>query len=381
MKILQITSSYYPAILDGGPIKSIHGLCKSLVKLGHEVLVLTTNIEGRGTVMRVPLKEVVMMDGVGVIYFPSTWLKRFAHSPDMKKYIQENIDQFDIVHIHGAYQFPIYYASRFSLKNNIPYVLTPRGMLMKNVISGKNKILKKIWIALLDKKVIKKSSTVHVTSSIEFNDIVDIFNVQSELITNIPNGLEVPDAPYENNRLTPNVDYALFLGRLNWKKGLEKLLGAWSDVERYHLFIVGNDEDGYQKYLERIVIDLNLANRVHFIGHVEGEKWKIYSDAKLFILPSYAENFGNVILEAMAMGCPVLTTKETGASEIVKRYDAGVVVDACISKKNLARVINETLDNKKMLKTMGGNGRTVLKNYSWDIIAKKMINAYEEIKK
>jgi glycosyltransferase involved in cell wall biosynthesis len=376
MYILHITSSYYPAVLDGGPIKSVHGLCKSLVKLGNYVLVITTNIEGRDTVMDVPLCREVEIDGVQVIYFPSYIFKRFAYSKEMREYLNENISRFDMVHIHGAYQLPSYFASRASVKFSIPYIFTPRGMLMRDAIVKKNSFLKKIWISIIEKRNVKDAYKVHATSSLESSDIVDQFKIDYDNIINIPNGVEIPNNLFvqKNKEFSFDVPYVLFLGRINWKKGLDRLLRSWVEINDYQLIIAGNDEDGYMKELERMVLELQLSKTVSLIGHVDAGKWDLYKKADLFILPSYSENFGNVILEAMAMSCPILTTVETGASDIVKKFNCGVVLNK--GGANLTEAIKAALSNKENLELMGVNGKVATEKFGWDTIAREIIKVY-----
>ena len=97
--------------------------------------------------------------------------------------------------------------------------------------------------------------------------------------------------------------FVLFLGRLNWKKGLDRLIPAMQQVTNADLLIAGNDEENYRPELEALARRCGVADRVCFLGPVDGEKkWELLSSAELLALPSYSENFGNVVLEAMAVG-------------------------------------------------------------------------------
>ena len=93
------------------------------------------------------------------------------------------------------------------------------------------------------------------------------------------------------------------------------------------LVIAGNDDEGYQRKLIEQVRALGLTQRVIFLGPVSDEhKWALYRHAQLFVLPSYSENFGNVVAEAMAMGCPVAVTPEVGIASLVESGAAGAHV-------------------------------------------------------
>ena len=112
--------------------------------------------------------------------------------------------------------------------------------------------------------------------------------------------------------------YVLFLGRLNWKKGLDRLIPAMEQVTNADLLIAGNDEENYRPELEALARRCGVADRVRFLGPVHGErKWELLSSAQILALPSYSENFGNVVLEAMAVGCAVIVTPEVGMASVV----------------------------------------------------------------
>ena len=105
----------------------------------------------------------------------------------------------------------------------------------------------------------------------------------------------------------------LSLGRVNWKKGLDRLIPAMEFVPGAHLVIAGNDEENYQPRLQELARLGGVADRVHFVGEARDiSKWNLFAAADVFALPSYSENFGIAVLEAMASGVPVVVTKEVG---------------------------------------------------------------------
>src|SRR6185503_18906160 len=100
MRILHVVPTYIPAWRYGGPIHSVHGLCRALAARGHEVSVATTNVDGNQD-SNVPLYRAVRLDGVDVHYFPSTLLRRLYYSPPMRRFIRDRLPQLDIVHTHS----------------------------------------------------------------------------------------------------------------------------------------------------------------------------------------------------------------------------------------------------------------------------------------
>ncbi len=153
------------------------------------------------------------------------------------------------------------------------------------------------------------------------------------MVREIPNGFTLD--PVADQPLAPAIDtivrgepYVLFLGRINWKKGLDRLLGALSLVPAIRLVVAGNDEENYRAVLDPLAAGLGVSARVDFAGSVHGaDKAALLSNARALILPSYSENFGNVVIEAMAAGCPVIVSKDVGLAETVRAAGAGLVVD------------------------------------------------------
>ena len=132
MKILHVVATYLPAVRYGGPIRSVHGLCVALAALGHEVHVFTTNVDGTGD-SDVPLCQPVDIDGVTVWYFPSRLLRRLYWSPKMKKALSREVPSFDVVHLHSVFLWPIWAAARIAERSGVPYVVSPRGMLVREI--------------------------------------------------------------------------------------------------------------------------------------------------------------------------------------------------------------------------------------------------------
>ena len=145
---------------------------------------------------------------------------------------------------------------------------------------------------------------MQVTARLEAREI-DALGFKVARHVNIPCGVQRPAqysslaaGPYAN--LPPR--FALFLSRINWKKGLDRLIQAWRLTLDIPLVIAGNDEEGYQPKLEAMVRELGLSERVIFLGPIRDEhKWALYEAAAIFLLPSYSENFGIAMASATTM--------------------------------------------------------------------------------
>jgi glycosyltransferase involved in cell wall biosynthesis len=379
LNILHVIPSYYPATRYGGPIRSVHALCAALVKHGHRVHVYTTNVDGQG-VSEVPVGRPVVMDGVQVSYFGVPALRRLYWSPALAQRLKQTINEFDIVHLHSVFLWPTWAAARAAHAARIPYIVSPRGQLVRELIQRKSRLVKSAWISLIERRTLARASALHVTADLEGQDITALKLDLSRLLC-VPNGVSWPDQhlafdPGKFPQITG--PYALYLGRINWKKGLDRLIRAWQWVPDLPLIIAGNDDEGYQKELEALARTVGVTSRVSFIGPVSDEnKWAIYENAEMFVLPSYSENFGNVVAEAMAMGCPVLITPEVGLASLVRDSGAGLVIDG--APRAVADAVQSVLMDSVKRRNMSERGRAAARSLSWKSVAGDMQDAYYRI--
>ena len=289
--------------------------------------------------------------------------------------------KFLILHNHGMWQFNALYASWIRERfHNCKLVQSPRGSL-SNWSMRNGSLLKKIYWPLYQKKALELVDLFHVTSQEEYIDTQNL-NFKKNIIY-IPNGIDLPK--YKNrNEKRKGFNRLLFLSRLHPKKGLNLLIEAWSEVNQFNkeweLIIVGDDKDyrkssGYKNQLINMVNQFNLTN-IKFLGPLHGkEKQRIYENVDCFILPSFSENFGLVVGEAMSYKLPVITTKRTHWIQIEEKK-AGWLIDPTVEsiKNILQRLFN--LD-KKNLETMGNNGYKLIKDdYKWEDIGEKLYKEY-----
>jgi glycosyltransferase involved in cell wall biosynthesis len=381
LRILHVVVTYYPAVRYGGPIRSVHGLAAAQAQRGHDVHVYTTNVDGDSE-LDVPTDRPVELDGVKVHYFP-VWkpLRRLYGSPALARRLRATIGEFDVAHIHAVFLLPLRDAARAAASAGVPYVVTPRGMLIRVLIQRKSRWVKTAWINLFERKTLANAAAVHVTAEVEGTEFKAL-GLPARRIECIPNGVEWPGrhAPLEEGPFASLPEhYALFLSRINWKKGLDRLITAWQWVPDVPLVIAGNDEESYRPQLEKLVQSLGLGSRVLFVGPAsDTDKWSLYARARLFVLPSYSENFGNVVAEAMAMGCPSLVTAEVGIAPLLSATGAGKVVSG--DPEILAAQIRELLADPTALQEMGRRGAEVARTeLSWSGIAARTEQLYWDV--
>jgi glycosyltransferase involved in cell wall biosynthesis len=301
----------------------------------------------------------------------------------MGRALGASIRAFDVVHLHSVFLWPTWAAARAATKAGVPYLLSPRGMLVGALLRRKSRVAKSLWINLVERPNLKNAAAIHVTSGIEGEELLKL-GLPVRRIVDVPNGVEMPSdrasgKPWHPSAVAVAVrPYVLCLGRVSWKKGLDQLILAMVNVRNAELVIAGNDEENYQPKLEAIARKNGIADRVHFLGPVHGEeKWAIIRSAAVFALPSYSENFGNAVLEAMACGIPVVVTPEVGLAAAVRDIGAGLVVKSGASA--LAGSIVSLLENAELRKRMGEAGRrSVQEMFSWSAIAQRMETVYDQ---
>jgi glycosyltransferase involved in cell wall biosynthesis len=380
LRIVHVVPAYFPAIRYGGPIRSVHALCKSLVERGHDVSVFTTSVDGPDD-LDVPIGEPVHLDGVAVHYFKVPALRRLFWAPALAGRLRAALGQTDLIHLHSIFLWPTYVAARIAHRARIPYVVSPRGMLVREAIRRKSRLVKSAWIELVEKRTLAEAAGVHVTADLEAAD-VRALELKLPPMFCVPNGVFWP-RKHLGLEAGPFADvaqpYALFLSRVDQKKGLDRLLRAWKSVKGLMLVVAGNDETGYTRELGEIVRREGIADRVRFVGAVSDDhKWALYEHAEMFVLASYTENFGNAVAEAMAMGCPVVITPEVGIARLVQEAGAGLVTDG--EPSILAKTITALHLNEPQRRKLGSMGRrAAVERLSWEGVAEQMESEYRRI--
>ena len=382
MKLLHVVSSYLPARRYGGTIVSVHGLCRALAARGHDVHVYTTSVDGAGD-SPVRHGEPVDIEGVKVWYFQSNNLRRLYYAPALAGALRQSVNEFAVVHTHAIYLWPLWAAAREAGRAGVPYVVSPRGMLEKDLIERKSAIWKAALIGFVEKRSLEGAAAIHVTSSREADEAA-AFGFSLRRVSEIPNGVDADRAVFTASpavsRVIEQGPYVLFLGRINWKKGIDRLIESMPHAPGIRLIAAGHDDEGYTSELESLATRLGLRERVIFAGPVHGDdKAALVARARALVLPSYSENFGNVVLEAMAAARPVVVSAEVGVADLVQRNGCGVVIDG--GAEQLGRAIARVAADSGAGDEMGRRGKAVAARYSWDSVAAQMEALYQSLQR
>jgi glycosyltransferase involved in cell wall biosynthesis len=363
VKVLHVIPSFYPAHGYGGPVQSVYHLCRKLAEAGCDVRVLTTNANGPGAVLDVDTEsETEVAPGVRVQY--AHRLASDSLSAALLQKLPGLVRWSDVVHLTSVYSFPVIPTMLACRIGSRPVVWSPRGSLQR--WSGSTRTgLKDSW-DFICRAAQPRNTVLHVTSEQEAAESGARYPRLETAV--IPNGVVVPEKLVRRDG--DGTMRLVFLGRLHPKKGIENLLEAGAKLRDagflWSLAIAGKGDPEYTASLQRRIEELKLSDHVTMTGEVIGtEKQAVLENADLAVFPSFTENFGLVIAEALAHGLPVIASRGTPWSEVESRgcglwveNDPATLQDAILRCSSLP------------LREMGMRGREwMIAEYSWDSAA------------
>lgn len=383
MKIIQICAAYKPAYVYGGPTMSVSKLSEELVKAGQDVTVLTTTANGKSE-LAVPTDEAQLVDGVKVHYF-KRWTKDHTHfSPALFWFLHKTIRNAKrqtpnpklIIHIHAWWNLVSIFSCLIAKLHGVKIILSPRGMLTSYSLNNRNSKFKDIIHSLLGKRLLKHCH-IHATSKKELEDVAQTCEVNE--ITVIPNFIEFPKSIQDQT--TQSEKYRLlFLSRIEQKKGLELLFEALAQTNiNYQLSIAGTGEISYIENLKELTKKLHIHQYIKWIGHINGnDKFQLMTRNDLLVLPSYNENFANVVIEVLAVGTPILISDGVGLSDYVLENNLGWV--SSNTPEQLAQTLHQSFLEKEKRESIRALATSIIKrDFDESILVKKYISLYRNL--
>ncbi len=355
----------------GGPSRSVTALCSALADRGVDVEIVT----------REESADLVRPDDSVRIRFVDEGPAWQALRPRSSALVQGLTAALSagppgaaVLHDHGLWLPQHRLAAAAAAWSGVPLVVSVRGMLSPWALR-QNRLKKKVAWTLFQRRVLAAAALLHATSEEEVENVRRL-GIRRPVAL-ISNGVDVPEQTRtlsEGRRSRQ----ALFLGRLHPVKGLLNLVRAWAQVrpEGWELVLAGPDDDGHRADIEQAARALRVAPAVRFTGTVgDDEKWDLYADADLFVLPSHSENFGIVVAEALAAGVPALTTKGTPWQDL-ETHACGWWVE--VGAEPLAQALAEaTSASDERRQAMGARGRALVEqHYSWAHVADEMAAVY-----
>jgi glycosyltransferase involved in cell wall biosynthesis len=359
----------------------------ALAARGHEVDLFTTDQDGVGR-LDVPTDVSVVKRGVRVRYFRSGIRRIWPLALPLCRALAREIPRYDVVHIHSLYLSHGVVAGHYCRKFGVPYIMQPHGSL-DPFLRERHRLRKAVYELLIERRNMEHAAGIHFTAEEERRLALPYIGKSRSFV--VPLGIYPED--YANlpprgtfRREFPEVGgrrIVLHLGRINFKKGLDVLVDAFSLLAAkrgdVHLVLAGPDNEGYGVEIRKRIERHGLSDRVTFTGTLEGDiKLAALAEADVFALPSYTENFGISVVEAMACGLPVVISKNVNIWREVAAAAAGIATectgDAC------GEALNRVLADPALAQQMGASGQQLaMTRFNWLSVGQQLEEVYLEI--
>lgn len=361
---LHIISSIDQASGGLGPF--VRGLCSDLAAQGNEVTILTAET---------PTEQPILCDErmrFLRVRSKSSWsrIMQMGFRSDLQKLLET--ESVDVIHSHSLWLLCGHHASVAAHGFKLPFVISTHGCLEPWALSYRG-WKKTIALALYQQRDFRKADGFHATAPQEAENL-RAFGIRKPIAI-IPIGVTLPDIDEKRNECkVERIRTALFLSRIHSIKGILKLLDVWAELHpaSWNLVIAGNDDQGHLRDVMEKIRRLVLDDKVSYVGAVFGdEKDRLFRKADLFILPSYSENFGIVVAEALSYGVPVITTDGTPWTDL-RDFDCGWYIGT--DKDSLASALGDALTmSDDSLREKGCRGRVLIESkYQWASVSRDM---------
>jgi glycosyltransferase involved in cell wall biosynthesis len=376
MKVLHVIPSVSP--VHGGPSRAILDMERALAARGIEVTTATTNDDGERRTLPVRCFEPIPTPFSTRWYFPRTTVP-LKVSIGLAQWLRVNIAAFDVVHAHALFSFAPIASGFIARQAGVPYVLRPLGVLANYGMTQHHPLLKRVSFALIERRLIRHASVVHFTSPAEQAE-AERLGLNCRRVV-IPLGIDVSSLPINRARTDQSAAFnLLFLSRIEQKKNIESLLQALRLVRAKNfdvtLSIAGDGNPKYVATLQTLARDLAIEVCVNWLGYVEADqKRDVLAAAGAFVLPSYSENFGIAVAEALAAGLPCVVSRGVALSAEVERAGAGIVIGT--APEEIAAGVERLLTEPREFAAMSAAARALaISSFSLETMGKRLEALY-----
>jgi glycosyltransferase involved in cell wall biosynthesis len=382
MRVLHAISGINPE--NGGPPIALAGLAAAQVCAGLDVSIVSTWTTD-------PCPDVVAdleSKGIRVTHIGPAKNPMSRH-PDLPRILDQLLSRADVLHVHAMWEQIQHVACKTARTRGIPYVHTPHGMLDPWNMS--NRRLKKwLYLTLRMRRNLDRAAAIHFTTQLE-RAAVERMRLKPPAIVE-PLGLDIREfqdlpPPGMFRAKYPQVAgkrLITFLGRLDKGKGLELLIPAFArvaaNIADAHLIIVGPDShSGYRATVQSMIHQHSLTDRTLLTGMLKGsDKLAALVDSYVLCQPSFHENFGMVVVEALACGTPVIVSDQVYLHPEVTRAQAGDVTSTTVD--GVAAKLALWLTNPALRNGVGAKARSyALATFDWEKIARHWVEHYRRI--
>ena len=375
MRILHVIPAVAPRY--GGPSVAVIEMCRSLAARGHDVQLATTDADGPGR-LDVARGSMTSYSGVPSIFFAAHFGEALKASPGLGAWLRRSVQAFDVVHVHAVFSHASVAAARACRRAGIPYIVRPLGSLDPWSVSRKS-WRKRVFLATVGRQLVEGAALLHFTTEQERDLAQDVVAAHRSIVIplGIPDGLlqEPLSDPAGRDPVVATVT------RLDVKKNLEALTRGFlkateaAGATAWKLVIAGDGDPRVRSALERLAADHRA--RVELTGWLdERERRNLLRRAALFALPSFQENFGLSVAEALAEGTPVLVSKGVNLASAIAEAGAGWVTGT--SEDEIASTLSAVLACGE-LTVRAGNARRLAGSYRWSVVTEQLERAYSGV--
>ncbi len=383
IRILHVIASI--AASTGGPARAVVDMARAVAARGHAVSIYTTDRDMTDAERAAPPPA----DGVERHVFAQGSPRIFATSWPLARALDEAIPEADIVHIHSLYLFHVWYAARVCRKHGVPYLLRPHGTL-DPFLWKRHRARKKLLELAFQDRVIAGAAALHYTAEEEMRLAAPYVHGAKGVV--VPNGLDMAayaTLPAKGGFFARHPELSgtkpvLFLSRINFKKGLDVLIPAFAKAlaadPALRLVLAGPD-DGYKATAEGFAAAAGISDKIVWVGMLDADaKRAALADCTLFALPSWSENFGIAIVEAMACGAPVVISDRVNIWREIEGAGAGLVSPPDVDSA-AAHILLLAGDPARAAR-MGTAGRRLVESrYDWAKVAVDLERVYSELRR
>jgi glycosyltransferase involved in cell wall biosynthesis len=351
-------------------------MCRALQRRGIEVVLVTTD-DGMRAIKSV---QAIDYEGIPAIFFPVQLGESFKYSRPMSNWLRQSLGGFDLAHIHAVFNHSSLAAARECRKQRVPYVMRPLGTLDPWSMQQKSWRKRLFW-SLAGESMLSGAAAVHYTSHAEKTATEHLLGVNHGQV--IPLGIDaIKDSTNGVHRDRDEDPYVLVLSRLHPKKGIDTLIDAFIGLTRltefdpWRLIIAGDGPADHVALLKRKAAA--AQDRIVFAGWLDGErKDEMLGNASLLALPSYQENFGLCVIEALARSVPVVLSPHVNLAQEIDDANAGWIT--AVEGQALTQALAEAMSNREERAKRGRAGKLLSLHYSWERVATDLINLYTRI--
>ena len=358
---------------------------KALGERGVEVETATTDDDGAGGRNGRALEVLLPEEGAQRRYFRKT-TNPYKTSIPFARWIFRHARDYDVIHIHALFSSCSTFAAWAARRAGVPYVVRPLGTLSQYGVSKRRPWLKRISLALVERRILRGAAAVHFTSAIERQEAESLGVSMRGVV--IPLAVEpaaepVRDAPLASFPEMNGKRGVLFLSRLDPKKNVEGLLAAIAlsgDVLRDTVWLIaGNGDPDYVAQLHRLASQLGVADRVRWLGHLDADaKAEAFARAQLFVLPSFSENFGIAAAEAAAAGVPCVLGH--GVAITAELVDAEAALAVTTEPASIAAAMIRLMQDEALRARMSASARThAQRHYSVAAMGQALARLYSDL--